>query len=263
MADGGDLPAVRSAETAKSGRKKYVRFSDEIGAAICARVEAGESLSRVCRGPEMPNATTVYDWARERPAFGLALSQAMRTARVAQRMVDRAKAAARLAAGRDRRGRWSTFTPELGREICERIANGESLKAVGQDPAMPCAATILRWAAEFPDFGNDYAHARQLMADVLFDEAREVALGTTPATVWADRLRFDTIRWMTARMAPKKYCERVVVEAEVAARRADEDDDPFGARAPMTVIVKRFGDVTPEEEAAAAETEAWFAARGR
>jgi hypothetical protein len=252
MADGGDLPAVRS-----GGRKKYVRFSDAIGAAICARVEAGESLSRVCRGPEMPNATTVYDWARERPAFGLALSQAMRTARVAQRMVDRAKAAARLAAGRDRRGRWSTFTPELGREICERIANGESLKAVGQDPAMPCAATILRWAAEFPDFGNDYAHARQLMADLLFDEAREVA------SVWADRLRFDTIRWMTARMAPKKYCERVMVEAEVAARRADEDDDPFGERAPMTVIVKRFSDVTAEEEADAEATEAWFAVRGR
>src|SRR5580765_6912425 len=54
MADGGELPAVRS-----GGRKKYVRFSDEIGVAICARVEAGESLSRVCRGPEMPHATSV------------------------------------------------------------------------------------------------------------------------------------------------------------------------------------------------------------
>jgi len=255
MADGGDLPAVRS-----GGRKKYVRFSDEIGAAICARVEAGESLSRVCRGPEMPHATTVYDWAREYPAFGHSLGQAMRTARIGRRMVDRAKAAARLAAGRDRRGRWSTFTPELGREICERIANGESLKAVGQDPTMPCAATILRWAAVYPEFGDEYAHARQLMADLLFDEAREVALEATPATVWADRLRFDTIRWMTARMAPKKYCERIVVEAGIAARRAEEDD---WERQPMTVIVKRFSDVTPEEEAEADATEARYERLGR
>lgn len=254
MAEGENLPAVGS-----GGRKKYVRFSEEIGAAICQRVEAGESLSRICRGPEMPNSTSVYDWARERPAFGLALGQAMRTARIAQRMVDRAKAAARLAAGRDRRGRWSTFTPELGREICERIANGESLKAVGQDPTMPCSATILRWAAEFPEFGNDYADARQLMADLLFDEAREVALGATPASVWADRLRFDTIRWMTARMAPKKYCERVVAEEAVAERRAEEDPERQG----LTVIVKRFSDITPEEEEAARLTDAGYFDRPR
>jgi transposase-like protein len=242
MADGGggNLPALKG----QAGRKKYVRFSEAIGASICARVEAGESLSRVCRGPEMPHATTVYDWAREYPEFGLSLGQAMRTARIAQRMVDRAKAAARLAAGRDRRGRWSTFTPELGREICERIANGESLKAVGQDPTMPCSGTILRWAAEFPDFGNDYAYARRLMADLLFDEAREVALGATPGTVWADRLRFDTIRWMTARMAPKKYCERVVVEAEVASRCAADDPQGDG----LTVVIRRFTDA-PDPEA--------------
>jgi hypothetical protein len=187
----------------------------------------------------MPNSTSVYDWARERPAFGLALGQAMRTARIAQRMVDRAKAAARLAAGRDRRGRWSTFTPELGREICERIANGESLKAIGQDPTMPCSATILRWAAEFPEFGDDYARARQLMADLLFDEAREVALGATPASVWADRLRFDTIRWMTARMAPRKYCEAIASGVE-AARLAAEAAKARAARPPLEIQVVRF-----------------------
>lgn len=249
MADGGSLPDLR----AKGGRKKYVRYTEALGAAICRRVENGESLARICRGPEMPHDTTVYEWARKCPEFGLALSHAMRTARIAQRMVDRAKAAARLAAGRDRRGRWSTFTPELGQEICERIANGESLKAIGQDPTMPCSATILNWARAFPEFGDDYAQARSMMADVLFDEAREVALAATPASVWADRLRFDTIRWMVAKMAPRKYCERIVVDAGIAARRADEEDF---LRQPTTVIVKRFSDITPEEEAAADATEA-------
>lgn len=254
MADGGGAPVGKPA----GGRKKYVRFSEELGAAICARVEAGESLSRICRGPETPHATTVYDWARTWPAFGLALSQAMRTARIAERSVDRAKAAARLAAGRDRRGRWSTYTPELGQEICERIANGESLKAIGRDPTMPCAATVLRWAAEFPAFGDDYAQARRFQADYLFDEAREVALAATPGDVWVGRLQFDVIRWMTARMAPKKYCERVIVEAAVAERAAEEDP----RRQPMQVIVKRFCDVTPEDEAEADATEALFERRG-
>ena len=123
---------------------------------------------------------------------------------------------------------------------------------------MPCSATILNWAREYPAFGDDYAQARQFLADFMFDEAREVALAATPGDVWVGRLQFDTIRWMTARMAPKKYCERLVVEMAVAERRAE--DDP--RRAPMQVIVKRFCDVTPEDEAEADATEALFERRG-
>jgi hypothetical protein len=258
MADGADLPA-----TNVGGRGKYVRFSEALGEVICARVAAGESLKGVCAGEGMPHPTTVYAWSREQPGFGAALAEAQKANRVAARLADRARAAARLAAGRDGRGRWSTYTPEIGEEICARIAGGESLKAIGADPEMPCAATVLNWAARYPEFGDAYAQARAFMADVLFDEAREVALAATSGNVWVGRLQFDVIRWMTARMAPKKYCERVLVEAEVSARRAEDNPD----RAPMTVIVKRFSDVTPEEEAAhdateaRAEARAW--ARGR
>jgi hypothetical protein len=41
--------------------------------------------------------------------------------------------------------------------------------------------------------------------------------------VWAEQPRFDAIRWMTARMAPKKYRERVLVEAEVSPARAMDE----------------------------------------
>jgi hypothetical protein len=65
-----------------------------------------------------------------------------------------------------------------------------------------------------------------------------VGRGATPKSVWADRLRFDIIRWQTARLAPRKYCERLVA-AGIAAEPADEG---------LTVIIKRFSDVTEEEE---------------
>jgi hypothetical protein len=259
MAEGDGLPAVSG-----GGRGKYVTWSPELETAILERVAAGESVLAVCRGDGMPHPTTVYAWGRERPEFAVALAEAQRTARVAIRLAERAAAAAKLAAGRDNRGRWSTYTPELGEEICARISGGESLAAVGRDPEMPTAATILRWAREFPDFGDRYTLARLQMADWLFDEAREVSLEATPATVWVGRLRFDTIRWMTARMAPKKYCERLVIDAGIAERRAEEDDE---GRGPMTVIVKRFTDVTAQDEAEADATEAraWAreARRGR
>jgi hypothetical protein len=219
-------------------------------AGILARVAGGESLKAVA-------------WSQERPEFAAALGRAMQEARVAERMADRAEAAARLAAGRDGRGRWSTYTPEMGEKVCRRISGGESLASVGRDPAMPCASTILNWAREYPEFGDRYALARSQLADWLFDEAREVSLEAMPSTVAVGRLRFDTIRWMTARMAPKKYCERLVIDAGIAERRAEEDEAAGEGRGGMTVIVKRFGDVTPEEEAAADATEARAWARGR
>jgi hypothetical protein len=67
-----------------------------------------------------------------------------------------------------------------------------------------------------------------MQADYLFDEAREVALAA-PKTVWIERLRFDVIRWQTARLAPRKYCERLVV-ANVEA-----EPEP-----PLTIEVRNF-----------------------
>src|SRR5437899_3013448 len=259
MADGADLPA-----TNVGGRGKYVRYSEALGEVICARVAAGESLKGVCAGEGMPHSTSVYAWSREWPAFGAALAAAQKASRVTARLADRARAAARLAAGRDGRGRWSTYTPELGEEICSRIANGESLKAIGADPEMPCAATVLNWAKRYPEFGDDYAQARAFMADVLFDEAREVALATRPGDVWVGRLQFDVIRWMTARMAPKKYCEKVMLEAELAARQATAVDRD--RRLKITLVDFRKGpngEVPVAPPRNSAEEAAWERAYGK
>jgi hypothetical protein len=66
---------------------------------------------------------------------------------------------------------------------------------------------------------------------------------------------------MTARMAPKKYCERLVIDAGIAERR-EAEAEASGERG-MTVIVKRFTEVTAEDEAEADATEARFEARER
>lgn len=218
-------------------------FSEAAADEICRRVAAGESMSAVCRTPGMPERSTLGNWAQSHPEFGMSLRAAMRQARLRQRVADGIRAAL-IKPGA---GRPSTYNLTKARAICERIANGETATSIGQDPDMPCFGTIMAWLKRHPEFADMYAVARQTFADFMFDEARDVARASTHATVWSDRLQFDTIRWMTARMAPKKYCERVMVEAEIAARRDAEDPD----RAGMTVIVKSFADVTPEEEAAA------------
>jgi len=220
-----------------------VAFSPALGQAICERIAAGQSIMAVCRAAGMPHRTSVKRWADRDPAFRAALGEAMLTRRTTQRMADHARAAERSGRRPPRGGSASRYTEAMGEAICWRLANGESLVAICGDPDMPCAGTVFGWLKRHPEFQDAYVQARLMQADYLFDEAREVALGATPKSVWADRLRFDTIRWMTARMAPKKYCERLVVEAAVAAVRAEARGDGG-----MTVVIRRFTDA-PDPEA--------------
>jgi hypothetical protein len=209
--------------SAASGRFVGVcELTAATAAAICGRVAAGESLMAVGRDPEMPHRTTIRRWADRDPDFRLRLWEAMREARLERRRLDREAAAARAARPAPvKGGKPSSYTPAVGEAICARLANGESLVAIVRDPEMPCYGTVYGWLKRHPVFADLYVQARQIQADYFFDEAREVAQGSTHATVWSDRLRFDTIRWQAARIAPRKYCERVIVEAEIATRRAE------------------------------------------
>ena len=57
-------------ETLKGGRRDPVRFSEEICAEICLRMENGESLSKICRDEHMPAKGTVAKWAKAYEEFG-------------------------------------------------------------------------------------------------------------------------------------------------------------------------------------------------
>lgn len=254
MADSGEVGGWRVGESL---------FTPELGQVICARVANGESLSAMETDPAMPCRQTIRNWARaDGDGFGAQLMAAMQQARLARRVHERrAMDLWRARARPNRRGQPSTYTPERGRAICDRLANGESMISIARDPAMPSAGTIYGWVRKFPDFEDIYVVARRLQADYLFDEAREVALGVTPHTVWARRLQFDVIRWQTTRLAPRKYCERLVI-AQGAQELAVEAAEARGGETGMTVIIKRFSDVTPEEVAEAEAYEAKLARGG-
>lgn len=44
-------------------------YTDDIGAAICARLAGGEPLTKICRDDGMPNPATVYRWLIAFPTF--------------------------------------------------------------------------------------------------------------------------------------------------------------------------------------------------
>lgn len=119
-------------------------------------------------------------------------------------------------------GRPSTYTPEIAAKICERLAAGESLRAICRDDGMPPESTVRLWVVDDVNgFAAQYARARDVGLDVMADEVVEIAdaqPGTTDngatdtGAVAHNRLRFDARRWYLSKLAPKKYGERSAME---------------------------------------------------
>jgi hypothetical protein len=217
--DGAQVPAF-----ARDARGRAV-WSRALGAAIVARTAAGETLRGMCREPGMPQVRTVVKWLAGRPDFRAEMD------------------AARVAAGGLFRGRRSTYCEATAEAIWARLAGGEPLVAIVADPAMPCWSTVHKWMNDRPEFGAAMASARAWIAERAFQTGWEICMGVTPATAQAAKVQLAHLRWHTGKLAPKTYG---------APTQMTRDADPD---APMTVIVKRFSDVTAEEEAAADETE--------
>ena len=121
-------------------------------------------------------------------------------------------------------GRPSDFTDGLADAICERIADGESLRSICLSDDMPSKATVFRWLSLNISFQDQYARARDTQADVLFDEVIYIADNTvTGITTKTDkdgntettegdmlnhrRLQIDARKWMAGKLRPKKYGE--------------------------------------------------------
>lgn len=77
---------------------------------------------------------------------------------------------------------------------------------------MPGLRTVFGWLEEYPEFRIKYAHAREVQGDVMDDKILTVADNCTPETALADRVKIDAYKWRAAKLAPKKYGERIEQE---------------------------------------------------
>lgn len=126
-------------------------------------------------------------------------------------------------------GRPSTFTQDIADRICERLADGETLRAICRDSDMPNERTVRRWALDDVEgFSPQYARAREIGYATHFDEILEIAdtreVGETVTDkptgrevrtgdmIEHRRLRIDARKWMLARALPKVYGDRLAAE---------------------------------------------------
>ncbi len=114
----------------------------------------------------------------------------------------------------------SGFTQEIADLICERIADGASLRKIcEEDDTLPSMRTIMRWLAkdEHEEFRRLYAQAQDERADVYFEETLEISdkVAKDHNAVAKARLQVDTRKWVCARMNPKKYSDRINIDTSV------------------------------------------------
>lgn len=112
------------------------------------------------------------------------------------------------------RGRPSDYSDQVADEICERIADGESLRSICRDAYMPSKATVFRWLAEKQDFQDQYIRAREAQADSLVDDMLDIADGKkallegSDPDVQRDRLAVETRKWIAGKLKGK-YSDKV------------------------------------------------------
>ena len=115
-------------------------------------------------------------------------------------------------------GRPSTYTEAIATALCDRLAAGESLRAICRDADMPGRQTVADWLTRDADFFDRYTRARMVGLDDMADELLEIAdsagTGDGPAArasaeVQRAKLRIDTRRWLLSKLAPQRYGERI------------------------------------------------------
>jgi hypothetical protein len=134
---------------------------------------------------------------------------------------------------RRRGGRPSKYTPELAAQICDEIASGRSLNSVCQDKYMPDKSNVFIWLSKYEEFRDNYTRACEERGEFYAERALEVAeddrkdrlrtldedgnvidVKPNSAAVQRSKLIVDTYKWFAAKLAPKKYSERVQVAGD-------------------------------------------------
>jgi hypothetical protein len=153
-------------------------------------------------------------------------------------------------------GRPSSFTQEVADLICDGLAEGYSLRKICREESMPNISTVCRWLATNEDFRKQYAHAREVQADTLFDETLDIADDgrndtyldedgnprTNHDVIARSKLRVETRKWMAGKLKPKVYGDKIDVDHGV------QKDNPL-----LTLLQQISGTALPIKKDGAEE----------
>lgn len=122
-----------------------------------------------------------------------------------------------------RPGRPSLYSEDLALEILSRMAAGEMVAEICEDPGMPGTSTLHRWREANEWFRDAYMRAREEQAHAVAETGYLRARDAKDAAL--DRLAFDGARWLSSKIAPRDYGDKLDLNhsGELAVKAIPDD----------------------------------------
>ena len=146
-------------------------------------------------------------------------------------------------------GRPSTYTQEIADEICAGLAEGKSLRTVCSADHLPALRTIFNWLSTKEDFLHQYTRAKEESADALTDEMLDIAddgsndwmannsdeegklnYQINGEHIQRSRLRIETRKWLSSKLKPKKYGDKITTEHAGSLGLTDMSEETLDAK---------------------------------
>lgn len=119
-------------------------------------------------------------------------------------------------------GRPSCYTDAIADEVCDRMAQGETLNAMCQDSHLPHRQTVAAWymhgrgldPEQHRAFSVNYARARELQACKWHDDMHDTAASVPwdKDAIQKARLIVDVSKWSLARMNRAVYGDKTELD---------------------------------------------------
>ena len=153
-----------------------------------------------------------------------------------------------------KQGRPLTYTAEIADEVCERLANGESLRSICSDDHLPPESTVRRWAVhDEGGFAAHYAQAREIgyarLAEDILDisdngtndwiernDPNNAGYEANGEHIQRSRLRVESRKWLLSKCLPKIYGDRIETHHTGEVRTRASEDDGVLARAVVRLL---------------------------
>lgn len=139
-----------------------------------------------------------------------------------------------------KRGRPTAYTEAIAKEICQRLAEGETLSQICRSEHMPARPTVILWVLDDREgFSDRYARARDLLLEYWADETIDIAddgsndwmrresKDGNEALVFnsehsqRSRLRVDTRKWLLSKLKPERYGDKLELGGKLTIKHED------------------------------------------
>lgn len=136
--------------------------------------------------------------------------------------------------------------------LCARVASGMSMRSVLLSDDMPSGPYVYEILEAEPDFAKRYARACEERADALVDELLDIAddgsndwmakhdpdnpgFDLNGEHIQRSKVRVDARKWLVGKLDPKKYGDKLAIDATVTGPEMSDDDkiDRFLAQVPV------------------------------